>query len=216
MSSNMQFKRSEWWKAAICTLIAFGIMYAFFGPHNMKQTNTEQSEKAVSFGKVYVVPLEVKGMIKRHEGIETKVYPDTEGLLTIGVGFNLHKKGAKERIVALGLDWNSVIKGNTELTVEQIEYLFDDDLKTACADAWVVVPNLNEQPKEVKIVVINMAYNLGLTRFCKFENFRQALWVNDYQKAADEMVNSRWYNQVGNRSKELVEIMRSVPDGENS
>lgn len=220
MSSKFQFKKSEWWKAVICILIAMGIIYLFCGPHNIKTEENETLVKfapaSTSFGEVFTIPLEIKEMIKRHEGSESKVYADTKGLLTIGIGFNLHKKGAKERISALGLDWNSVIKGNTELTDEHIEYLFDADFITACADAWVVIPNLHEQPKEIKIVVIDMAYNLGVTRFMEFKNFRQALLDNDYQKAADEMVDSRWYNQVGNRSKELVEIMRNVPDGENS
>ena len=33
---------------------------------------------------------------------------------------------------------------------------------------------------------------------------------NDYEKAADEMIDSNWYKQVGRRSKRLVERMRNV------
>ena len=39
---------------------------------------------------------------------------------------------------------------------------------------------------------------------------REALLEGDYNKAADEMIDSKWYNQVGNRSKTLVKMMRSA------
>lgn len=55
-----------------------------------------------------------------------------------------------------------------------------------------------------------MAFNLGLTKLNKFVEMRKALLKGDYNKAADEMIDSKWYNQVGNRSKRLVDMMRSA------
>ena len=54
-----------------------------------------------------------------------------------------------------------------------------------------------------------MAFNLGPNRLAQFKNFKQALENNNFELAAKEMIDSRWYNQVGNRSKELVNIMRN-------
>jgi lysozyme len=52
-----------------------------------------------------------------------------------------------------------------------------------------------------------MVYNLGWPRFSKFRKLRAALEVGDYRRAADEMVDSAWYGQAGNRSKRLVGMM---------
>lgn len=55
-----------------------------------------------------------------------------------------------------------------------------------------------------------MAFNLGRNRLSKFKNMISAVNEGNYAKAADEMIDSRWYKQVGVRSKELVEIMRGA------
>jgi len=43
-----------------------------------------------------------------------------------------------------------------------------------------------------------------------FKGMKRNVDARQWDKAADEMVDSRWYNQVGERSKRLVERMRSV------
>ncbi len=53
-----------------------------------------------------------------------------------------------------------------------------------------------------------MSFNLG-PQISQFTKLREAIQNKDYQTAAKEMINSKWYNQVGRRSKELVEIMKS-------
>lgn len=57
-------------------------------------------------------------------------------------------------------------------------------------------------------VLINMAYNLGIAGFLKFEKMLQAVKERDYQKAADEMVDSIWSGQVGKRADQLAYFMR--------
>ena len=53
-------------------------------------------------------------------------------------------------------------------------------------------------------------FNMGRTRLGKFKNMNAAVEEGDYSRAANEMVNSRWYNQVRNRASRLVERMRSL------
>ena len=60
--------------------------------------------------------------------------------------------------------------------------------------------------------MVNMAFNLGYTRLSKFTGLKAALDDRDWNKAADEMVDSRWYRQVGNRAKRLEERMRQVSE----
>jgi len=55
-----------------------------------------------------------------------------------------------------------------------------------------------------------MAFNLGRPRLSQFKNMIKAVNEGNYKKAADEMVDSRWYHQVGRRSQELVELMRGA------
>ena len=55
-----------------------------------------------------------------------------------------------------------------------------------------------------------MAFNLGLTKLNKFKEMRKALMQNDYNKAADEMIDSNWYKQVKTRGPRTVSLMRSA------
>ena len=70
--------------------------------------------------------------------------------------------------------------------------------------------NLDSQPEDCQRVCINMAFNLGRNRLSKFKKMITAVNEGNYQKAADEMIDSKWYRQVGRRSEELVEIMRGA------
>ena len=63
-----------------------------------------------------------------------------------------------------------------------------------------------------KKVVIDLRYNLGPTRFRGFKKMIAALARGDYKAAAAEMVDSRWYHEVGSRSKRLVKMMETGKD----
>jgi len=154
--------------------------------------------------------IDISKMIERHEGKRNTVYSDTEGHPTIGIGFNLDRSDAKEKLSNLGVDINKVLNKQQILTDEQIYILFKDDLETAIIDAHNFLPNFESQPTPVQSILINMSFNLGYNKLSGFEEFRKALLNRDYQKAADEMIDSKWYHQVGNRSKELVSIMRGI------
>ena len=56
-------------------------------------------------------------------------------------------------------------------------------------------------------VLANMAFNLGLPRLSKFVNFLTAVQASDWEKAADEMMDSKWANQVGERAIRLRQKM---------
>jgi len=153
---------------------------------------------------------EVAKMIEKHEGKRNKVYPDTEGIPTIGIGFNLNRYDARNKLKSLGLNYDSVRNGNQSLTDQQIYHLFKEDLNEAIGAAQSFLPNFNEHPAKVQGVVINMAFNLGANRLASFVKFKEALINKDYSAAANEMIDSKWYKQVGNRSIELENIMNGV------
>lgn len=149
----------------------------------------------------------VSEMITRHEGKRNKMYLDTKGIPTVGIGFNLDRKDAKAQLKALGLDYNKVRSGKQLLTNKQIDSLFKYTLTEAIAVAKSFLSNFSEHPSHVQEILINMAFNLGPDRFSGFDNFKAALLKKDYQTAAKEMINSKWHKQVGNRAIELEKIM---------
>jgi len=150
-------------------------------------------------------------MIARHEGIRNTAYDDSMGVRTIGIGFNLEKIGARERIEKLGFDYNKIYSGKQSINVDVAYKLMEDDIEIATSDARKYIGSkFDELPKKAQNVLIDMSYNLGYTRLSKFKNLRKEIIEGDFDDAADEMENSLWFKQVGNRSKNLVGIMRSL------
>jgi len=147
----------------------------------------------------YEVEEQIKEDLIRHEGYVREIYLCSEGYPTFGVG-HLVTEADPEYTWPVG----------TPVEDERILSAFHDDYTDAYTDACALFLNLDSQPDDVVRVCVNMAFNLGRTRLGQFKNMIQAVNEGNYKKAADEMVDSRWYNQVGRRSKELVEIMRGA------
>ena len=141
----------------------------------------------------------VKEDLIRHEGYVAEIYLDSENLPTFGIG-HLVTENDMEYTWPVG----------TPVTDERILDVFHADCDVAYSDACALVLNFAGQSVDAQRVIVNMAFNLGRNRLGKFKNFLKAVNEGKYDKAADEMVDSKWYNQVGRRSKELVEIMRGA------
>ena len=88
--------------------------------------------------------------------------------------------------------------------------LYNFSLIIAYQDASALFPNFEKLPVDARKVIIDMSFNLGKTRLAKFEKMRAAVAQYDFDTAGDEMIDSEWYNQVGNRSKNLVQMMQSI------
>ena len=125
-----------------------------------------------------------------HEGLKLRPYRDTKGVLTIGVGRNLEAKGIS-REEALSLLQNDI----REVTGHLQQYEWYSKL----------------DPIRQK-VIIDMCFNLGLNGLLRFRNMIAAIEAGDYQAAADHMVSSAWYKQVGSRSRRLEGMMRTGED----
>jgi len=144
-------------------------------------------------------------MIQRHEGFSNTSYPDAGGR-SVGYGFYLNNPGSRERIEALGLNFDDVYSGRQALTREQANILLRDSVADAEAGARTFAPNFDQLPGDIQNVLTDMSYNLG-NRLRGFRNMQQAVANEDWPTMAREMQNSDWYNQVGNRSRELVRIV---------
>jgi lysozyme len=76
----------------------------------------------------------------------------------------------------------------------------------------MLVEDLDEHPLNVQRVIVNMAFNLGYSRLKGFKRMLAAVSNRDYERAAKEMEDSKWYGQVGRRSKELCRLMEWASD----
>lgn len=125
--------------------------------------------------------------LKEDEGFRGEPYKCTANKTTIGYGRNLE---------------------DNPLTKSEAEYLLLNDLKEIeySLNGRPFFDKLNDTRKDV---LINMAYNLGIPRLLNFINMIAAISNDDYEKAADEMLDSKWARQVGNRATRLSKKMRT-------
>jgi len=128
----------------------------------------------------------LRSLLLKHEGLRLTPYRDTVGKMTIGCGRNLDDVGISqiEALLMLNNDLDRIQK-------EAIEnFTWFKSIDTVRQD-----------------VVLNMLFNLGLSRFLKFRRFISWMSVQNYEKASEEMLNSLWATQVGYRAKELSTMM---------
>lgn len=148
-------------------------------------------------------------MLSLNEGNKPRVYEDSKGNRTIGIGFNLEDEGNRRFLKEEGIDINELFDGR-ELSDREIKILYNHSLRQAFEDAQKFDPNLAQRPEAARMAIVDMAFNLGLTRLNKFKKMKAGLMNNDYQTAADEMVDSKWYKQVKSRGPRMVKVMRSA------
>ena len=144
-----------------------------------------------------------------HEGMRLDVYKDTLGINTIGIGRNLDDRG----ITKDELDW---------MDYPSIEYVYSDGITEADAiylaqnDVQIVEeellrahPCVDRLDAVRQLVLVDMAFNLGVPRLCKFKKMWAAVEAEDFPTAAKEMLDSRWANQVKSRATKLAHAMHT-------
>jgi len=130
----------------------------------------------------------LKEQLIRHEGIRLKVYNDSVGIPTIGVGRNLRDRG---------------------LSHSEVMLLLENDIHLICLQTSLKFPWFGDLNEARKVVVCNMVFNLGLFGFSKFKNTIRAIENDNFYLAGFEMLASNWATQVGKRARELALIMQS-------
>ena len=133
------------------------------------------------------------------EGQVNEIYLDHLGYPTFGIG-HLVLESDPEHGEAEG----------TPVSEERVKDCFEKDVQTVIGDCKKLHDAFDGYPEEVKQVIANMMFNMGLTRLSKFRGMKNGVDARDWERAADEMVDSRWYNQVTKRADRLVVRMRSL------
>ena len=138
---------------------------------------------------------EVKERIKTHEGFINYVYKDTLGKRTVGYG----------HLCTDDENWeDGKCYDNSYLND-----VFEIDFMEATKQTEKLIGNLVLE-KEANEIILEMVFQLGKTGVSKFKKMWEALSGQDYKKAADEMLDSKWAKQTKNRAESLAEIMRSL------
>jgi lysozyme len=128
--------------------------------------------------------------LRIHEGVRTHAYKCSANMITVGVGRNLDENGG------IGL------------SDDEIDYLLENDIKR-CKQELVSLLWFADLDSVRQDAIVNLCFNLGLTRLIGFKNAMGAMAVGDYEKAADEFLDSRWANQVGQRALDVTHMIRT-------
>lgn len=126
----------------------------------------------------------LKDMLRRHEGEKLNLYRCTAGKLTIGVGRNLEAKGISKRVSDICLE-EDIVEAYSALS----RFKWFTELSPIRQD-----------------VIVDMAF-MGVARLLEFKKMISCLGAKNYEGAAREMLESKWASQVGDRAKELAEMM---------
>ena len=125
--------------------------------------------------------------IKESEGFRSSVYKDTLGIDTIGYGFAIK---------------------DLHLTREDCDRILERkvaELKIRVHNKFKFIITL---PESVQDVIIECCYQLGVTGFSKFKKTLAYLEKHEFEKAAVEMLDSKWAKQTPNRAKKLSDIVK--------
>jgi len=133
------------------------------------------------------------------EGCKYSVYLDHLNLPTLGIG-HLILESDPEYGEPVG----------TEVSEERVRRAFNLDVAVTIDECKVLYDDFDDLPEEVQLVICNMMFNMGRPRLSKFKGMKAGCDARDWEKMADEMVDSRWHDQVPNRAKRLVKRIRDL------
>ena len=137
--------------------------------------------------------------LERDEGRVDSIYLDHLGYPTFGIGHLITDDDPEH---------GSPV--DTPVSDLRVVEVFEDDVQNVLTDCEKLYVQWEHLPEEVQLIVANMMFNMGYTRLSKFKGMKRGVDARDWEAAADEMVDSRWYKQVTNRADRLVKRMRSI------
>ena len=142
-----------------------------------------------------------------HEGLRLQVYKDTLGIDTIGIGRNLEDRGITQE----ELDWMDIPSMDAVyeygITEADAMYLAKNDVQIVEEELVRAHPCVEELDAVRQLVLMDMAFNMGVPRLRKFTKMWNAVHEKKFDIAAKEMLDSRWAVQVKSRSTKLAHAM---------
>lgn len=133
---------------------------------------------------------QLKDHIKEYEGLSNVLYKCTSNKVSIGYGRNLEDVGISKD------EAEYLLKNDIDIALDEVSEHFD-------------MPNL---PEPAQIVLVDMCFNMGISRLLNFRNMIQAIQEDDWDKAADELLDSKYAAQTKRRARMNASLLISCKD----
>lgn len=131
----------------------------------------------------------IRDYIKFNEGLKLKLYKCTAGKLSCGFGRNIEDNGISKDEAEL------MLKNDIEVCKDDLYGIFGFQI-------FLLLPD------KCKLVLYDLIYNLGRSRFLTFKKTIQAIKNKDFEEAAKQIKDSRYYNQVRSRAERNIKLMK--------
>lgn len=131
---------------------------------------------------------QVRKRLVEHESLELMPYTCTAGKLTIGVGRNLTDRG---------------------ISHETAMQMLDEDIDIVLGELQQAIPGWDNLRWNYKEALVDLAYNMGVPRLMLFRKMLSAIEADDPEKAAAELLDSRYAQQVGKRAENICALLRA-------
>ena len=142
---------------------------------------------------------QLRDTLKVDEGVKYEIYNDHLGYPTFGIG---------HLIVESDNEYGQPV--GTGIHVDRVNEAFDKDVSVMVDEAKKLFPDLEDLPEEAQQVIVNMTFNMGRPRLSQFKKFIAGVNAGDWEKAAIEMMDTRWAKQVGSRAERLRDRIKAL------
>lgn len=130
----------------------------------------------------------LSAQLSTDEGRKARIYTDTVGKVSGGVGRNLTDNGFSQ---------------------DEIDLMLSNDIVKAISTARSLVPGFDKLNDRRQEALVNWCFNLGYQKASGFKNALSAVNASNWSDAADEMLNSKWATQVGARALRIADAIRN-------
>jgi lysozyme len=131
---------------------------------------------------------DIYGQLRRDEGEKLRLYVDTKGKTTIGVGRNLTDDG---------------------ISKDESDLMLKNDVGSSITKLYTRLPFFQALDAVTKGVLINMEFNMGFQKLEEFQKFLYAIAQGDNETASAELLNSLYAKEVGDRAVRLAQQVRT-------
>lgn len=129
----------------------------------------------------------LKETLKKHEGEKLEIYKCSMGYQTIGVGHNLDTKPISKRVSDL---------------------MLEDDVEDSIADCKRNISFFDSLDDVCQEALVNLCFNMGIAKLMQFKKTLAHLQDGNREKAANELLDSRYATQVGYRAIEVASMIK--------
>ena len=149
--------------------------------------------------------IDIRNMLQYDEGYKLMVYRCTGGYLTGGIGHNFDADPAIHIM-------HRKVKFGDRVSPDEAVALFEYDLGKVMMGLKKRVSFFNSSPENIKAVLINMAFQMGIDGLAKFKRMLKAMDEGDYEAAADHILDSKYAKDTPSRARRMSRLCVGLVD----